>query len=93
MKEVYMSKSMGKFDDGGAQWKALDHGKWADRVGLSAGVPRMGLDIHDQRFFVRTIGDHGEGTLMQSHFQHITNVQRYHIENVVFDIGRRDGEY
>lgn len=87
MTEKYRSRTIPRFDDGGAKWKTLDHGKWSDRVGFTAGVPRMGLAIYEQRFYIRPLGDHGSGTLMSTHFLHMSNACQGTPNNVVVDMG------
>ena len=84
-KEIY-SKNVDFHQTNG--WTPLDRrGRWGDDVGFHSRLPKMALDIREQRFYVRPIGDHVDGTLMQSHFLHMSNVSQGKVDNVVVDMG------
>jgi hypothetical protein len=86
MTKIYSSKNV-EFRDSGRDWTPLNRGRWSDNVGFHGRLPRMALDIHEQQWSVRRIGDHGSGTLMESHFLHMSNVSHGRVDNVVIDMG------
>jgi RHS repeat-associated protein len=69
-------------------FKHLDsHGWYGDDVGYHGDVPRNAIDKREQTFYARQIGDQGPGTMMSSHFLHISTITEGKVSNQVIDEG------
>jgi hypothetical protein len=70
------------------RWAPLFRGKWDDQVGppgARLAKPNF-IDIREQRFSVKHIGDTGNGTPMHSVFLHVTIGQDGVVSNGVYDV-------